>query len=96
MSDADVELLRDFYAHAGRGDFSAVLDIFDQEVVFARILGDAFLPGPGGSGTWRGRDAMVEAVVDWIRNWDDVRHEAEEFIDLGDRVVILTHQAPEA
>jgi ketosteroid isomerase-like protein len=44
-------------------------------------------------GAWRGIDGMWSAVVEWLRSWQLIRLEAEEFVELGDRVLVLTRQS---
>jgi ketosteroid isomerase-like protein len=85
MSHEDVEILRELYARWAHGDFATV-EMFDREVEFARIAADA----PGTAGEWRGVEQMWIAWVDWLRSWDGVRFEAERFIELSDRVLVLS------
>ena len=37
----------------------------------------------------RGIEEMTAALVEWIAEWSDLRFEAERFVDLGDRVLVL-------
>lgn len=60
--------------------------VFDPQVEFARVASGA----PGTAGEWRGLEEMWAAWVDWPRSWDAVRFEAERFIELGDRVLVLS------
>jgi ketosteroid isomerase-like protein len=90
MSRDDVEILRALYERWARRDYSD-RDAFDPQVVFTRIMSGA-VPGPGMAGVWHGVDEMWRAVVDWLRNWEDYRVEPEDFIDLGDRVLVLSRQ----
>ena len=92
MSSEDVEVLRGLYARWGEGDFSDAIAALDPQIVFERIM-DEVPPGPGGAGSWTGIDEAVGALMDWIRQWDEIHHQAEEFIDLGDRVLVLTRQS---
>ncbi|TMK40491.1 MAG: nuclear transport factor 2 family protein [Actinobacteria bacterium] len=90
MSREAVELLRGLYERWSEGDFSTV-DVFDPQVEFARI-GPEVVPGQGGPGRWRGREEMWRAIVEWLRLWDEFHVEAEDFIDLGERVLVLSRQ----
>jgi ketosteroid isomerase-like protein len=65
--------------------------VLDPQIVFTRTLPD-YPGGPGEEGEWHGIDEMQNAIADWVRQWRDMRHEAEEFIDLGNRVLVLTRQ----
>jgi len=87
VSQEDVETLRGLFDRWGRGDFTT-REAFDPEVEFARV-GTVVVGGPG---RWRGADEMWRVVVDWLRDWEEVRFEAEEFLDLGDRVLVLVRQ----
>jgi ketosteroid isomerase-like protein len=90
MSREDVELVRGIYERWAQGDYSgAYREVFDPQVVFARIMPE--VPGgAGGAGEWRGIEEMWRAGLDWLRHWEDVRDEGEEFIDFGDRVLVLS------
>jgi len=48
--------------------------------------------GAGLAGEWQGRNGLAENVRLWINAWNDLRVQAEEFIDAGDKVVVLTRQ----
>ena len=92
MSREDIELLRSLYSRFAEGyAVSDAYEVFDPQIVFRRIMSEV-PPGPGGPGSWVGIEETVQALWDWIRQWDDIHHAAEEFIDLGDRVLVLTRQ----
>jgi ketosteroid isomerase-like protein len=86
LSGQNIALLRELYGAWGRGDFATGY-AFDPEVEFVRI-GAADLDG-----AWRGIDGMWSAVVEWLRSWQLIRLEAEEFVECGDRVLVLTRQS---
>jgi ketosteroid isomerase-like protein len=48
--------------------------------------------GVGQAGEWRGVDEMWAAIVEWLGSWECVRAEAEQIIDLGDKVLVLARQ----
>lgn len=90
MARQHVELVAGIYAHWARGDYSGTdLEVFGPQIVFVRIMPEV-PAGPGGAGEWRGLEETSQAILDWLHHWEDVRDEAEEFIDLGDRVVALS------
>jgi ketosteroid isomerase-like protein len=91
MSREDVEFLRGVYEPWSRGDF-ATADVFDPGIEFARIPPEGER-GVDVAGEWRGRDEMWRALKDWLSQFSEVRFEAEEFIDLGDRVLVLSRQS---
>ncbi len=87
-SAANVEIVRRLYERWARGDF-APAEAFDRDVEFARIgRGDAAAL----AGRWRGIEEATAAVADWLRSWKDVRLEAESFMEIGDRVLVLARQ----
>jgi ketosteroid isomerase-like protein len=46
------------------------------------------------TGKWRGFEAMGAAVLEWIEAVEDLRIEAERYIDTGDSVLVFTrHRA---
>jgi len=91
MSQGNVEIVRRLYRAWERGDFSAHADLFAPDVRSARVMGPEW-DGAGLAGEWHGRDGLAENVRLWINAWDDLRVQPEEFIDVGDKVVVLTRQ----
>ena len=89
MSRENVDLLRKIYSQWESGDFDT--SAFDSDVDFARI-GSGIVGGAGGPGRWRGHDEMRREVLEWVSNWEEFLVEAEEFIDLGDRVLVFEVQ----
>ena len=86
MSEENVEVMRKLYSHWEHGDFSPRTDVFDAEVQWVRAGGD--LEAGGLAGEWRGPETE-DAFRDWLRAWDNLRIEGEDFRDLGDRVLVL-------
>jgi ketosteroid isomerase-like protein len=82
MSRENVEALKAVYARWGAGDFWTP-DIFDPDVqvVWAEAMPD--------TGVDRGLAAMETAMRGWLAAWDEYRWEADRFIPLDDRVVVL-------
>jgi ketosteroid isomerase-like protein len=89
MPSANVELLRKVYDAWGRGDFNSTSYAFDPQVEFVRVGPD--ITGEV-AGHWTGFDEMRTALLAWLRSWENLRAEAERLIDLGDRVLALSHQ----
>jgi ketosteroid isomerase-like protein len=82
MSQENVERLKAVYARWAVGDFWTP-DIFDEEVdvVWAEGMPD--------TGVDRGLPALGTAMRGWLSAWDEYRWEADRFIALDDRVVVL-------
>jgi len=82
MSQEDVEMLRAVYERWTLGDFWTP-EVFDPdvEVVWAADIPDV--------GTYHGLAGVEESARQWFSAWDALRVQAEEFIDLGERVLVL-------
>lgn len=80
MSQANVEIVRRGFAAYARGDVEAMLELVDSEAKWKQIEE----PVPV-----HGHDGIREALGRWHEMWDDLRAEAEEFIDAGECVVVL-------
>lgn len=91
MSRHDVEVVRRLFEAFAQGGFRDARDVLDPQIVFARNMSEV-PPGPGGAGVWQGIEQMWQAILDWLHHWDEVRHEAEQFIDVGDCILVLTRQ----
>jgi ketosteroid isomerase-like protein len=78
------ERLEQLYEEWARGDFSRE-DIFDPEMKTETFgLGDPIRAD--------GFDEFVDVMRDWLSAWKKpMRIEAEEFIQSGDRILVLIH-----
>jgi ketosteroid isomerase-like protein len=87
MSQENVEVLRRIYEGWAKGDFRSSADnaVYDPDLVW--VLSDEF-PNPG---EHRGLAAASEGFREWLRAWSHWRIAAEEFLERGDQVVVLTH-----
>ena len=83
MSQENVEALKAVYARWAVGDFWTP-DIFDPdvEVVWAQDMPD--FAGPN-----RGLPALDRGIRTLLAAWDEYRWEAERFIPVADRVLVL-------
>jgi ketosteroid isomerase-like protein len=80
----NLDLVRSIYAEWERGDHSSA-EWADPQIEFT------FADGPE-PGTWRGIVGMAEAFGGWLRTWEDVHFEAEQYRELDDgRVLVLVH-----
>jgi ketosteroid isomerase-like protein len=84
VAAGDVELLRQLYERWSRGDFST-REFFDPNIVYVRIGADT----PDAEGEWRGVSEVAAAIADWRQPWEGLQNDAERFIDLEDRVLVL-------
>jgi ketosteroid isomerase-like protein len=82
MSQGNVEVVRRSYEAYGRGDMESALAALDPEIV----IYDHDIPD---SGEYRGLDGVLRWQADWEASWASWRWEAEELIDVGNRVVAV-------
>jgi ketosteroid isomerase-like protein len=85
MSRANVAAAKRIYEARNRGDVEAVLAEFDPEVTWHPHLATL------GGNPIRGHDGIREYMASLQEDWIGFRHEPEEFIDAGDKVVALLH-----
>ena len=82
MSRENVEIARQSYDAYVRGDMEASLAIIDPEIeIYDHDILDA--------GEYRGLEGMLRWQADWDSSWESWRWEAEDFVDVGDRVVVV-------
>ena len=88
MSEENVNIMRQGYDAFNRGDIDAVMDLLDPEIEWQE-------PDVGISpvrGTHHGPQAVANDVFGSVpEHWDEFQAVAEEFLDAGDRVVVLGH-----
>ena len=91
MSQENVEVARALYSEFSEGRFGTSEHLFDPDVEYERKRKSADVM----SGKWRGLEAMGAAVREWLEAVEDLRIEAERYIDTGgDSVVVFTrHRA---
>jgi uncharacterized protein len=87
MSRENVELVRRGYEVFVEGDVeSAIRSILDPEIEWRTREN---LPD---SATYRGHDAVLGWFATWLGAWEDFELEAEDFLGVGDYVVVSTRQ----
>lgn len=79
-----IALIRDLYAAFARGDVSAILAAFDDEIVWEEAEG---FPRVGGRHV--GVEAVLSALGSLPRDWDAMTVEPQQFFADGDVVVVL-------
>lgn len=85
MSQENVEFVRRGYEAYARGDLAALLADLDPEVITYRREPDG--------ATFRGPEGFLEAVSEWIEDFDEFAITPEELIDANDdQVVVRVHQ----
>jgi ketosteroid isomerase-like protein len=84
MSQGNVEIVRAICQEWERGDFSRG-DWADPDIEFFSALRGLE------EGTQNGREAMGSSWRRFLSAWQDIRVEAEEIIDTGSQVLVVTH-----
>ena len=87
MSSENVEAIRRVYEAMAQGDFWAAGEVFDPEIVWEW---SPSLSGLTGTATYHGIEGVEAATRDFFKAWDWYRQEAEELIEVGDDVLVIT------
>ncbi len=88
MSEENVNIMRQGYEAFNRGDIDAVLGIMDPEIEWQEPDVEG-LPAPG---THHGPEAVANNVFGSVEeHWDEFQVVAEEFLEAGERVIVLGH-----
>jgi ketosteroid isomerase-like protein len=83
MERQRVDLLRDFYDALNRDDVESAVDLCDPDVrVYLNPDVVAALPP-------KGQKEVADYLRGWFETWDKYSPRPEEFIEAGDRVVVL-------
>jgi ketosteroid isomerase-like protein len=87
MPGDDVDRLRALYDEWAKGNLLALQYVADPDIEWewADEMASLF----GGPRTYRGLDEIWEATKEWLTAWDHYWMTADEFIEAGDRVVVL-------
>ena len=83
MSRQNVKVIKALF-EGGGGATATLPRRLTRRVEFARYGGEVAVTRRA-----RGIEEMTAALVEWIAEWSDLRFEAERFVDLGDRVLVL-------
>jgi ketosteroid isomerase-like protein len=83
MSQANVEIVRKVFAALNRGDREEAVGLAHPEVVLDATR-SVFNPK-----TYFGKDGLRQWLTDTNEVWDEMHTEQNEFIDAGDRVVVI-------
>jgi len=85
MPSPNVQALAPIYDHWGRGDWAYLPPIYADD--FEWGYSEEF---PGISGVWRDTRTPNPRIKSWLDPWEFWRCDAEEYLELGDTVVVLT------
>lgn len=80
-----IAALRSAYAAFNRADFDAAVAPLDPQIEWSE---PAEFPG---GGTYHGRDAVKDYLMQSRVNWAEGSSEPERFITVGDRLVVFVH-----
>ena len=84
MSQANVEALRPVYAEWSAGNWRPVFEVYSDDMEWGW---SSEFPNPG---VYRDPAERNRRLHEWLSPWEDWRCEAEEYVDHGDHVVVLT------
>ena len=86
MSEENVNIVRRGYEAFNRGDVDTVMGIMDPNIEWQ----EPDVEGLPDRGTHHGSEAVASNVfASVVESWDGFQASPEEFLDAGDRVVVL-------
>jgi hypothetical protein len=88
MSEENLNIMRQGYDAFNRGDIDTVMDLMDPNIEWQ----EPDVEGLPLRGTHHGPEDIANNVFGaTVENWDDFQAVPEEFLDAGDRVIVLGH-----
>jgi ketosteroid isomerase-like protein len=84
MASGNADLIRPIYEQWGRGDWRASFDVYDEHMAWG--WSDEF---PGLAGVFEDRRDPNPRLRSWLSEWELWRAVADDFLELGDHVVVL-------
>jgi ketosteroid isomerase-like protein len=84
MASPNIELLRPIYEEWSRGNWRPSFDVYDPHMEWG--WSTEFL---GLGGVYEDRRDPNPRLQAWLREWENWRAEPEEYVELGDYVVVL-------
>ena len=84
MSPGNAELIRPIYDEWGRGNWRPRFEVYDPHMEWG--WSDEFL---GLGGVYEDRRDPNPRLIAWLSEWEHWRAVADEFIEIGDYVVVL-------
>jgi ketosteroid isomerase-like protein len=82
----NVDLVRRLFEAVAEGGFGAGGAFLHPDFEMTQ------LPMHPEAGTYRGGPAAGQSMEEWMRSFEEFRWDAEEFIDVGDRVVVVVRE----
>ena len=89
MSQENLEALRWLYGEWAKGDLWALRKIADPNIEWEWTPGMASIAGE--QRIYHGLDEIGATTLEWIKGWDFYWMTAENFIEVGDQVVVPMH-----
>jgi len=86
MSQENVEIVRQVYSEWGRGNFRAGTELFDPHTLLV------LRPPLPEAGAYHGPEEIRSYMRGFLGAWDNAVIEGENFIAVGDSVVVGVHQ----
>src|SRR5262245_28772561 len=87
MSQENVEVVRAALDAWNRGDWDSVLPFPDPDIEWHN---SGAVPDLGA--VYHGHEGVRDFWNRWAGSWDEIRLDAEEYVDLTDRVLLLAHR----
>jgi uncharacterized protein len=84
MAPANVDLIRPIYEEFSRGNFRLSFDVYHPHMEWG--WSDEF---PGLAGVYEDRRDPNPRLRSWLSAWEDWRVEVEDYLEIGDYVVVL-------
>ena len=84
MAPGNVDLIRPIYEEWGRGNWAPRFDVYDPGMEWG--WSDEF---PGLAGVYRDARTPNPRLHAWLSEWDHWRAIADDYVELGDYVVVL-------
>jgi ketosteroid isomerase-like protein len=87
MSRENVEIVREAWDAWSRGDMAALFEFYDPEVEWD--MSHSYVPDMG---VFHGHEGIREFFGEWRAFFAEYWAEAQEFIEVGDSVIVRVHQ----
>jgi uncharacterized protein len=84
MTPRNADLVRPIYEEWGRGNWRRRFDVYDPHMKWG--WSDEF---PGLGGVYEDHEDPNPRLRAWLNGWEDWRAEADDFLEIGDYVVVL-------
>ena len=88
MSQENVEVVREGCEAWLRGDVDTTIENWHPEVEWDTT----HFEGWPEDKVYRGREEVIRFLVEWLATWDSYEAGVEEFLDIGDKVVVFWRQ----